>query len=256
MKTEILYGFHPVHEALAANRRTIVKLYVHLDRPRGRLEQIVQSAQSGRHAIEYVQAPQLNAIAGHRQHQGVAAVVTSYPFVAIDVMLDRAAAQPGRHFLLLLDGILDPHNLGALIRTALAVGVHGVVVPKDRAAAPTPAVSKTSAGALEHMLISQVTNLSRTVGFFKEQGMWIIGLDPTAAPSIYETDLTGAQALVIGGEQKGIRPLIRKNCDMLVRIPQIGRVGSLNASVAGAVVMYEAFRQRMRNDEWRMTSDE
>ena len=249
MKTEVLYGFHPVYEVLVANRRTIVKVYVQLDRPGRRLEQIVQLAESGRHAIEYVQAPQLNAVAGHRQHQGVAAVVTSYPFVAIDVILDQAVAQAGRHFLLLLDGILDPHNLGALIRTGLAVGIQGVVIPKDRSAAATPAVSKASAGALEHMLISQVTNLARTVGFLKEQGMWIIGLDPTAASSIYETDLIGAQALVIGGEEKGIRPLIRKNCDMLVCIPQIGRVRSLNASVAGAVVMYEAFRQRMTSEE-------
>jgi 23S rRNA (guanosine2251-2'-O)-methyltransferase len=249
MRTEILYGFHPVHEALAAERRSIEKIYVHLNRPGGRLEQIVQAAESRRHTIEYVQAPQLNAVVGNRQHQGVAAVVTPYPFTAVDVILDRAAARPGSHFLLLLDGILDPHNLGALIRTALAVGIQGVVIPKDRSAAPTPAVSKASAGALEHMLIGQVVNLARTVGFLKAQGMWIIGLDPTAASSIFETDLTGAQALVIGGEQKGIRPLIRKNCDMLVRIPQVGRVGSLNASVAGAVVMYEAFRQRMRSQE-------
>ncbi len=248
MKTEILYGFHPVHEALCAGRRTIVKVYLQAGKAAGRLEQIVAVAQSRRAVIEYAQPSQLNVIVGNRRHQGVAALVTSYPLVPIEVILERAATQPNRQHWLLLDGILDPHNLGALIRTGLAVGISGVVIPKDRSAALTAAVSKASAGAVEHMLISRVTNLAGTLRFLKNQGMWIIGLDPTAASSIYETDLTGSQALVIGGEQKGIRPLIRKNCDMLVCIPQRGLVSSLNASVAGAVVMYEAYRQRFRAD--------
>jgi len=147
-------------------------------------------------------------------------------------------------FLLLADSISDTHNLGALIRTALCAGVDGVIIPKDRAAAPLPSVSRASAGALEHMPVVQVTNLVNTIAELKEKGMWIAGMAADADQSLFESNLTGPLALVIGGEEKGIRPLVRKHCDFLIRIPQEGQIDSLNASVAGAVVMYEAYRQR------------
>ncbi|UCF91775.1 MAG: 23S rRNA (guanosine(2251)-2'-O)-methyltransferase RlmB [Desulfobacterales bacterium] len=160
--------------------------------------------------------------------------------------MDPISAVNADPFLLLLDGILDPHNLGAIIRTALCAGVHGVIIPRDRAASPTPAVSKASAGALEHVRLIQVTNLVRTVQALKEKGLWIYGLDRSGEHSIFASDLTGPLALVIGGEQRGIRPLVKKNCDLVVAIPQVGPMNSLNASVAAAVAMFETFRQRTR----------
>ena len=146
--------------------------------------------------------------------------------------------------MLMLDNVQDPQNLGAIIRTALCVGIHGVVVPKDRSASPTPAVSRASAGALEHIRLVRVTNLVQTIKHFKSCGLWVMGLQQNAAQSIYAADLSGSIALVLGGEQKGIRRLVEKNCDFMVAIPQQRTLNSLNASAAGAVAMYEAFRQR------------
>ncbi len=144
----------------------------------------------------------------------------------------------------MLDNIQDPQNLGAIIRTALCVGIHGVVVPKDRSASPTPAVSRASAGALEHIRLVRVTNLVQTIKHCKSRGLWVMGLQQNAVQSIYAADLSGSIAIVLGGEQKGIRRLVEKNCDFMVSIPQLGTLNSLNASAAGAVAMYEAFRQR------------
>ena len=147
-------------------------------------------------------------------------------------------------FLLLLDHIVDPHNLGALLRTAFCAGLDGVVITKDRSAQPSPAVSKASAGTMEHISLTRVTNMVSTIKTLKESGLWVAGLDKHIGQSIYTSDLTGPMALVIGSEEKGIRPLVRKHCDLMIAIPQIGDVDSLNASVAGGVVMYEIYRQR------------
>jgi 23S rRNA (guanosine2251-2'-O)-methyltransferase len=144
----------------------------------------------------------------------------------------------------MLDNIVDPQNLGAIIRTALCAGVDGVILPKDRCASPTPAVSKASAGALEHLRLSRVTNLVQTIKICKNRGLWTIGLLKDAEQSIYTGDLSGSIAMVLGGEQKGLRPLVRKNCDFLFSIPQQGPLDSLNASAAAAIAMYEAWRQR------------
>ena len=144
----------------------------------------------------------------------------------------------------MLDSILDPQNLGGLIRTAVCAGVDAVILPKDRSATPSPAVSKASAGALEHARVIQATNLVRSMALLKEAGIWITGLDRAGDPSIFQSDFNGPVALVVGGEEKGIRPLVKKHCDFLATIPQQGPIDSLNASAAGAVAIYEAFRQR------------
>jgi 23S rRNA (guanosine2251-2'-O)-methyltransferase len=177
-------------------------------------------------------------------HQGIGAGVGLYPLVDMDIILNKPAERRGRHFLLLLDNILDPHNFGALVRTADCVGIDGIIMPKDRSAPPSPAVSKASSGALEHVLLARVTNMVSTIKELKRQGIWIVGMDRDADQSLFRSDLTDSIAIIIGGEEKGIRPLVKKNCDFLVSIPHAGRVESLNASAAGAVVMYEAFRQR------------
>ena len=168
--------------------------------------------------------------------------------VKIADILDRDPPGTGPLFLIILDNVVDPHNLGAIIRSALAVDVDGIIIPKDRAVGPTPAVSKASAGMLEHASLSRVTNIVATIKILKEKGLWLFGLDSAATQSLYDSDLSGAAALIVGGEEKGIRPLVKKNCDVLLSIPQSERVESLNASVAAAVAMYEVFRQRLVAD--------
>ena len=188
-------------------------------------------------------------IAGAVSHQGVAARVSAYPLVDAADLLETAISGDRPPLLLLLDHVVDPHNLGAIIRTALCAGIDTVILPKDRSAYPSPAVSKVSAGALEYMRVAQVNNIVRVVKMLKDRDLWIVGLDQNAGQSIYNSDLTGAIALVVGGEEKGIRSLVKRNCDFLISIPQTGRVGSLNASVAGAIAMYEAYRQRYVRDK-------
>lgn len=240
MKTEILFGIHPVLEGLRAGRRRFSTLYLSQTRSGERSETLEAAAESRGVPVRRISPEKLRALAGSEFHQGVAAEAGPYPSVPVSDLTD--ISDP---FLLIIDSVVDPHNLGALIRTALCVGASGVILPKDRAATPTPVVSKASAGALEHIRLSLATNLARTLENLKKKGIWISGMDVTGSRSIFESDLTGPTAIVIGGEEKGIRPLVKRQCDYLITIPQKGPVNSLNASVAGAVVMYEAFRQRL-----------
>jgi 23S rRNA (guanosine2251-2'-O)-methyltransferase len=245
VKTEILYGIHPVCEALTARRRTVYEIYLQKESQSSRLARLASLAAHRGIRVKTVGSGELKALVGADGHQGAAARVGLYPLTAISDILAVAEAKGGRHFLLMLDSILDPQNLGAIIRTALCVGIDGIIMPKDHSAPPTPAVSKASAGALEHILLSRVTNLVQTIKHCKKSGLWVMGLDKEAERSIYDGDMTGSLAIVLGGEQKGIRPLVKKNCDFLVSIPHLGALDSLNASVAAAVAMYEAVRQRL-----------
>ena len=246
MKSELLYGIHPVFEALAAGRRRVYEIYLEKEKKSERLAQIELMAEAIGVFKKNIGPGEFKALTGTIGHQGVAAVVSPYPQVTVQDILKTVQGEDGKHFLLMLDNIQDPQNLGAIIRTALCVGIHGVIVSKDRSASPTPAVSKASAGALEHIRLVRVTNLVQTIKHFKTSGLWVMGLQKDAARSIYAADLSGSIALVLGGEQKGIRRLVKKNCDFLVSIPQQGALNSLNASVAAAVAMYEAFRQRKK----------
>lgn len=244
VKTEILYGIHPVFEALKAGRRVVFEIYVAKGKIPKRFDKLVQLAESVDIPIKQVKPSELKLIAGTDKHQGIGAKTGPYPFAKISDIEGIGGLDSKKYFLLLLDNIVDPRNLGALVRTAFCVGVDGVVVPKDRSALPTPAVSKASAGALEHVRLLRVTNMTNTMRDLKKKDVWIAGLDPTSEETIFFKDLTGSIAIVIGGEEKGIRPLVKKHCDFLMSIPQEGLVNSLNASVAGAVAMYEVFRQR------------
>jgi 23S rRNA (guanosine2251-2'-O)-methyltransferase len=244
VKSELLYGIHPVFEVLAAGRRRVYEIYLDKEKKSGRLAQLESMAKSGGVLIKSIASGDFKALTGTIGHQGAAAVVSPYPQVTVQDILHAVQGEDGKHFLLMLDNIQDPQNLGAIIRTALCVGIQGVIVPKDHSASPTPAVSKASAGALEHIRLVRVTNLVQTIKYCKTRGLWVMGLQKDAAQSIYDADLSGSIALVLGGEQKGIRRLVKQNCDFLVSIPQQGALNSLNASVAAAVAMYEAFRQR------------
>lgn len=244
MKPEILYGIHPVTEALEAHRRTCFEIYITPDRSSGALAEVIERASALSLPIKTISSSQLSHLCGSEAHQGIAAKVSPCPLADIDDLTARPPADKAPVFLVLLDGIVDPQNMGALVRTALCAGVTGIVFPKDRSATPLPSVSKASAGAMEHLPMAMVTNLSATIQHLKHSGLWIAGLDRSAAQSIYDVDLSGPVAIVIGGEEKGIRPLVKKQCDFLISIPQTVGFNSLNASAAGAIVMYEAVRQR------------
>lgn len=242
MKTEILYGIHPVYEALIAGKRNFFEIYTNKNKEKlsKRIEEIVLLAESRNIPVKAVNPKKLVLITGSEFNQGIGAKVSSFSFAHIQDFLNFPDL-----FLLILDSIVDTHNLGALIRTAQCAGVNAVIIPKDRAAGPTPAVSRASAGALEHISLIQAVNLVNMIKELKNQGVWTFGLVPDARHSIFEKELKGPVAVIVGGEEKGIRPLVKKQCDFLVSIPQEGRIDSLNASVAGAVVMYEAYRQRL-----------
>ena len=246
MKTEIIYGIHPVYEALSAGRRQIFEVYLNDEKHIRRFGSLISLAETRGIHLQNIRSAEFKSLAGPVVHQGVAARVSPFPLSALTTILQPDEAKQENFFLLMLDNIVDPQNLGALIRTALCVGVDGVILPKDNCAKPTPAVSRASAGAMEHVQLSRVTNLVQTIKRCKDYGLWIIGLQKDAEQSIYNGGLAGSIAIVVGGEQKGIRPLVRKNCDFILSIPQQGPVDSLNASVAGAVAMYEALRQRMK----------
>jgi len=244
VKTEILYGIHPVREALAAQRRRVYEIYLAKEKNAPRFDPIRALAESRGIVQRTIEAGDFRELVGTARHQGLAARVSPYSPAAFSDLLRTARNREGDLFLLMLDSILDPQNLGAVIRTALCAGVDGVVMPKDHSAPPTPAVSKASAGALEHIRLSIVTNLVHSIKQCKDSGIWVVGLQKEAPQSIYDGDLTGPVVILLGGEQKGLRPLVKKNCDFLLSIPQQGPVDSLNASAAAAIAMYEAVRQR------------
>lgn len=244
MKTETIYGIHPVLEGLKANRRKFHEIYIAEGKTNQRVDPIADLAKVMDIPVTWVHRQKLQTLTGLDTHQGVAAVVSPYPILDISDLIGHQKDSPTPWFLLLIDNIQDPHNLGALIRTALCAEITGVVIPKDRSAEPSPTVSKASAGALEHIRLSAVVNMVKTIDELKKNNIWVVGLDKDGDRSIYENDFSGNIALVVGGEENGIRPLVKKNCDFLSFIPQHGPVSSLNASVAGAVAMYEAYRQR------------
>jgi len=244
MKTEILYGINPIFEALKAGRRRIFEIYIEENKTSKRIAKVIKYAESKKIPVKKVKATQLKSIAETSRHQGISAKVKPYVLASFTDIPGSKLKNGNRRFLLLLDNVLDPRNLGAIIRTALGVGIDCIIIPKDRSATVTPAVSRTSAGAVEHVRLIRVTNMVDTIKILKQQGVWIVGLDKGADQTVYASDLTDSIAIVIGGEEKGIRPLVKKNCDFMVSIPQMGQVNSLNASVAAAIAMYEAFRQR------------
>jgi 23S rRNA (guanosine2251-2'-O)-methyltransferase len=237
-----LTGIHAVREALVANRPLQVVLVA-----RGyhgeRLEEIVQLAKSRGISLRFEDRRQLDNTAGNRDHQGVLAVIAAQATVSLEMLL---ASDAGREppLLVLLDGIEDPQNLGAIIRTALAAGATGLVIPGRRAAGLTETAARVSAGAISHLPVARVTNLSRAMEQIKEAGYWLVGLDERAQRQYTEMDLTGRIALVLGAEGKGLHDLIRKRCDFLASIPTRGPVKSLNVAVSAGIALFEAVRQR------------
>jgi 23S rRNA (guanosine2251-2'-O)-methyltransferase len=242
---DLLYGRRPVYEVLRAGRRRVYGLTLAegVQEREDIVDQIVSLARANGVPLARTPRREMDRIVSN--HQGVVAEASPYPYVDLDVMLIHSADRNSPALFLLLDLLQDPQNVGSLLRTAEAVGVHGVVIPRRRAVGITPAVVSASAGAVEHLWVAQVTNLARTIDQLKSHGIWVAGLDAGAdAGLLDQADLRGPLALVVGSEGQGLRRLVREKCDFSVRLPMRGRVASLNAAVAGSVALYEVDRQR------------
>ncbi len=243
--TEILYGVHPLEEALRAGRRRFETLYIRRGRSERRLAAIAAEAADRGVSVTYADESDLRKLVGHGGHQGLCARVDPLPVWSQSRLLEAVAAASRPPFWILLDNIQDPQNLGAIVRTAYCAGADGVVIPRDRAAPPLPSVSKASAGAMEHLPVVRVTNLVNLIRQLKKAGLWVAGLDARADRQVFTTPLDGPLALVIGGEGQGLRRLVKTHCDWRVAIPQARAFDSLNASVAAALAIYEVYRQRL-----------
>ncbi len=243
---DFLYGRNAIREALRAERRQVYKLWIAEGVKESEpVAEILTIARQRQVPWQRTERCQLDKASGTQHHQGMVAEASGYPYVALDAILDQVRTSEEPALLLLLDCLQDPQNFGALLRTAEVVGAHGAIMPSRRSVDVTPAVVNASAGAVEHLLVAQVTNLVQCIEHLKAKNIWVVGLeDHPEARSLYEADLGMPLALVVGSEGQGLRRLVRQRCDFLLRLPMRGRVASLNASVAGSVALYEVWRRR------------
>jgi len=243
MSEEWIVGKNPVIEALRSGR-TINKLFMAEGVNKNQMGPIFSLAKEQGIVISTVNRKKLDQLTGTDNHQGIVASVAAYDYVEVEDILARATRRNEMPFILILDELEDPHNLGSILRTADAVGAHGVIIPKRRSVSLTATVAKASAGAIEYVPVARVTNIVRTMEDLKEQGIWVAGTDAAGTQDFREGDYNMPLALVIGSEGKGMSRLVRENCDFLYRLPMVGHVTSLNASVAAALLMYEVHRAR------------
>ena len=241
---EYVWGRNPVLETLRSSRKVKRLLIADGQREAPALAGILQEVARRQVPLEMVPRTRLDQLSQGAVHQGCLAVVEARRYAALDEILEYARGKQEDPFLLVLDAIQDVNNLGSLLRTAEAAGVHGVILPQHHAAEVNATVVKTSAGATEHLLIAQETNLTRTIDALKKENIWVIGLVGEAGTEYARADLTGPLALVVGNEGRGISRLVREHCDLLVRLPMHGQINSLNAAIAGSIALYEALRQR------------
>lgn len=243
---KILFGFHAVTVRLKTAPDSIVEILFDNSRRDARMKQFLARAKEAGARLIEADALRIAKLAGSHGHQGVAARVQDIaPVRSLDALLEDLEAQGKAPLLLVLDGVTDPHNLGACLRVADGAGAHAVIAPKDHAAGINATVAKVASGAAETVPYFMVTNLARCLGELKERNVWVTGTSEDAPQTIYQCDLTGPTALVLGAEGPGMRQLTRKSCDSLARIPMMGAVESLNVSVASGVCLYEALRQRL-----------
>jgi 23S rRNA (guanosine2251-2'-O)-methyltransferase len=239
-----LYGIHPVLEALKKRPKAFHRLFLAHEKASDDYRQIVSIANTARIPTAVIPPKELSRLCGSEQHQGVAAEVEPIPLLAIEELVALWKKQNGKALFLILDSIQDPQNFGSLIRSAYCCGATGVIFPKDRAASITGAAAKASSGAIEHIPLCRVVNIAATLEQLKKEGAWIVGTAPETKTSVYEFDFNLDVAVIIGAEGKGMRHLVTSKCDFCISIPMQGELDSLNASVAGAVVLFEIMRQR------------
>ncbi|MBY0149374.1 23S rRNA (guanosine(2251)-2'-O)-methyltransferase RlmB [Neobacillus niacini] len=239
---DYIIGKNPVMEALRSER-DINKILIAESSQRGQMQPLIQLAKEANVIVQFVPKKKIDQISDEN-HQGVLAYVAAYQYAEIDDLFTAAEKRNEAPFFLLLDEIEDPHNLGSIMRTADAVGAHGIIIPKRRAVGLTATVAKASTGAIEHIPVVRVTNMARTIDELKERGIWIAGTDASGKQDYRQFDGTLPLGLVIGSEGKGMGRLVRDKCDFLINLPMAGKVTSLNASVAAALLMYEVYRRR------------
>ena len=236
-------GRNAVLELLESDR-DINKIFISAGEKHGSINKIMALAKEKKVIINEISRAKINQMAQTENNQGVIAIVPPYNYCEIDDILDTAKHRGEKPFILILDGIEDPHNLGSIIRTAETAGVHGIIIPKRRAATVNSTVAKVSAGAVEYMKIARVNNINETINYLKENDVWICGTDMHTDKYYYDENFTGGIAIVIGSEGFGISRLVKENCDFLVKIPMKGKITSLNASVSAGIIMYEVVKQR------------
>ena len=242
MIEDIIYGKNPVIEALQSGREINKMIFLEGSKDKN-MQKIIEMAKAKKMLIQFSERRIMDKMTDGENHQGVIAYVSPYEYYELDELIKIAKDKGEPPFLIICDEITDPHNLGSIIRTANAVGAHGVIIPKRRSAAINQTVVKTSCGAVEYVPVARVTNITQTIKQLKEAGVWIVGTE-MGAPLYFEANLTGSIAVVIGNEGDGISRLVKETCDFMVSLPMLGVVSSLNASVAAGVVMYEVLKQR------------
>lgn len=245
VREDLIEGRNAVIEALKSDR-TIEQILVAKGDTKGSINVVLGLAKDNGVVVKYVERAKLDAMSQTGAHQGVIAIVTPYKYFGLSDILDYAKAKDEHPFVLILDELEDPHNFGSIIRTAEVCGAHGIIIPKRKNVGVTPTVYKTSAGATEHMRIAKVTNVNSAIDELKKNGIWVFGADMSGESYCYDTDLKGPIALVIGSEGKGISKLTKEKCDVLMKIPMVGKITSLNASVACGMMMYEILKQRLK----------
>ena len=238
-------GRNAVLELLESGK-DVNKIYITKGEKHGSINKIISIAKEKRIIIIEKDRNQMREMAQSENYQGVIAIVPPYEYCEIEDILEVAKQRNEDPFILILDGIEDPHNLGSIIRTAETAGVHGIIIPKRRAASVNSTVSKVSCGAIEYMKIARVNNISDSINYLKRAGLWVCGTDINTEKYYYNQDLTGALAIVIGNEGSGIGEKVKKNCDFLVKIPMKGKITSLNASVSTGIIVYESVKQRLK----------
>ncbi len=242
--SRVVFGVRPVEELCRARPREVAVVYVADGHRSKETDQVIATAKDRRITVEYRPRALIAQLAGQGTHQGIVAITGEFVYMEVGELITRAFAGPSAPMLLLLDGVTDPHNLGALVRSAEVLGAQGVIIPNHKAAPVTGTVVKASAGATERMSIAQVANLLRTIDGLRERGIRVLGAAAEGGQPLAQTDLRGPTAFVLGAEGAGMREAVARRCDGLVQIPQAGTVASLNVSVAGAILLYEAARQR------------
>lgn len=230
---------------LLESYKDVNKIFISKGERHGSINKILAIAKEKKIVIVEAEKSKLDSMSQTNNHQGVIAIVPPFEYCEVEDIIKYAKERNEKEFIVILDGIEDPHNLGSIIRTAETAGVHGIIIPKRRAASVNSTVNKASAGAVEHMKIARVNNINETIKYLKDNGVWICGTDMDTKTEYYNQDLTGPIAIVIGSEGFGMNRLVKENCDFLVKIPMKGKITSLNASVSAGIVIYEAVKQRM-----------
>jgi 23S rRNA (guanosine2251-2'-O)-methyltransferase len=243
---KVIYGIYPVLEAIKSEARDISEIIIAYQKKGKDISEIKTLARNKNIKLSLRNKQRIDTLSGTWKHQGVVAIVSAKRFVEIEDLVHISLEKRSDPILLILDGITDPQNLGSIIRSAEALGVEGIILPKNRAVGVTPAVARTSAGALEYMKMARVINISRTIEYLKKKGFWIVGADEKVKTPIYNQNLNGPLGVVMGNEKEGIKKLVKEKCDILISIPMKGRINSLNVSSASAIIIYEILRQRVK----------